>query len=122
MKAILLGLLVPAAALAQNAMPTEFPADATPIAADALQKQLAGKVYRAKVFDGNTWRIEYNSNGYMFINTGTGFSDSGKWRTEESKLCGEWQKARSGCSEVRTKGNDFYVKRHTGEVVLLTAQ
>ena len=123
MRYILTLLVIPAAVLAQAERPTEFPADAESVAADALRDRMTGKVYDAKTFDGATWRLQYQSNGYAFIDTSTGFRDSGKWRVEGSKLCSEWQKAPSGCSEARVKGDTVYVKRAAnGEVVALVAK
>lgn len=118
MRSLLTLLLIPAAAMAQGQMPTEFPADAAPIAADALRERLAGKVFNVQPFTGPSWRLEYKPNGYAFLDTSAGFRDTGKWRAEDSKLCSDWQKATSGCGEVRVKGDSIYIKRSSnGEVV-----
>ncbi|MCB4362357.1 hypothetical protein KIH07_01340 [Hydrogenophaga taeniospiralis] len=120
MRAPLSVLLLPLSAMAQSAMPTEFPADTVVLAADVLQLRMAGKVYKAKLTDGATWRLEYKSNGYIFLNTGSGFSDSGKWSVKGEQLCSEWTRAPSGCSETRANNEAIYIKRSsTGEVVAL---
>ena len=123
MRYILTLLVIPAAVLAQAERPTEFPAEAEAVTADALRDRIAGKVYDVKTFDGATWRLQYKPNGYAFIDTSKGLRDSGKWRIEGSKLCSEWQRTPSGCSEARVKGNTVYVKRvANGEVVALVAK
>ncbi|PKO27786.1 MAG: hypothetical protein CVU36_19195 [Betaproteobacteria bacterium HGW-Betaproteobacteria-9] len=120
MRALLSVLLLPLSAMAQSAMPTEFPADSVVLAADALQQRMAGKVYKAKLTDGATWRLEYKNNGYVFLNTGSGFSDSGKWSVQGEQLCTEWKRATSGCLETRANNEAVYIKRsNTGEVVAL---
>lgn len=120
MRALIVVLLLPLSATAQSTFPTEFPADSAVLAADALQQRMAGKVYKAKLTDGATWRLEYKANGYVFLNTGTGFSDTGKWSTQGGQLCTEWNRATSGCVEARANNEAVYIKRsNTGEVVAL---
>ncbi len=99
--------------------PTSFPADAAAPTAEALRNNVAGKVLHATLFDGSTWRIDYRDNGYAYLDTGSGFRDTGKWHLEEDKLCAEWKKAPSGCNEVRTRGDTVFIKRANGEVVAL---
>lgn len=65
MRALLSVLLLPLSAMAQSAIPTEFPADSAVLPANALQQRMAGKVYKA--------------NGYVYLNTLSGLSDTGKW-------------------------------------------
>lgn len=122
MRALLWSLLLPLPVLAQTAFPTEFPADTAVLADPALTERMAGKVYRAKLTDGTTWRVEYKSNGFAFLNLGSGFSDSGKWFAKDGKLCSEWKVAPSSCSETRANADAVYIKRvSTGEVVALRA-
>ena len=120
MRALLWVTLLPLSAVAQSAMPTEFPADSAVLPADALQQRIAGKVYKARLTDGATWRVEYKANGYVFLNTGTGFSDTGKWSIKGEQLCTEWNRATSGCLETRASSEAIYIRRtNTGEVVAL---
>lgn len=120
MRALLSVLLLPLSAMAQSAMPTEFPADTVVLAADALQQRMAGKVYKAKLTDGATWRLEYKANGYVFLNTGTGLSDTGKWSVKGEQLCTDWNRGVSNCAEARANNEAIYIKRsNTGEVVAL---
>lgn len=119
MRALLSALLLPLSAMAQSAMPTEFPADTAPISDEALTERMAGKVYRAKLTDGATWRLEYKKNGYVFLNTGSGLSDSGKWSAKQGQLCSEWNRIPSSCQETRTNIEAVFIKRANGEVVAL---
>ena len=102
------------AALAQT--PTDFPAEAKALAADALQQRVAGNVFKVKTAGGAEWRLQFQTNGYYFINVG-GYSDSGSWRTEESRLCTAPQRRPAACNEMRLAGDALYMKRESGEVV-----
>ena len=119
MRALLCVLLLPLSAMAQSAIPTEFPADTAPISDEALTLRMSGKVYRAKLADGASWRLEYNKNGYVFLNTGSGVSDSGKWSAKQGQLCSEWNRIPSSCLDARANSEAVYIKRATGEVVAL---
>ena len=80
---------------------------------------MAGKVYRAKLTDGATWRLEYKKNGYVFLNPGSGLSVSAKWSAREGQLCSEWNRIPSSCLETRSNSEAVYIKRANGEVVAL---
>lgn len=122
MRSFIALLLVPLGALAQSVLPTEFPVDASAATAAGLRTLLAGNVFRVKPADGSSWRIDYKANGYAFLDTGSGFRDSGVWRVEDGRLCTDWHRASSGCSEARVVGTSIYIKRASnGEVVLLEA-
>jgi hypothetical protein len=97
------------------------PEGTTPIAGDELRARVAGKVF--------TWmapnargaaRLQYDENGFAFINAYGGQNDSGKWRVEGSQLCIEWQRFPSSCGEVRVKGAGFIIKRSDGSWATLT--
>ena len=116
-------LCVPLAAAAQTALPTNFPDNAVPLTNEALRERVAGKAFRVKPQDGNTMRLEYRTGGYAYIDTSTGFRDSGPWRVEEGKLCADWGKVTGGCSEVRAVGDALYIKRvSNGEVLAFKAE
>ena len=102
------------AALAQA--PAEFPAEAKNLTADALQQRVAGKVFNVKPVAGPPWRLQFQANGYYFINVGS-YSDSGKWRTEDSGLCTAPQKRPASCNEMRLASDALYLKRDSGEIV-----
>lgn len=108
-------------AFAQPAMPTNFPEGAIAPAPGELQTRLSGNVFKVKPFSGPDWRLEYKGNGYFFLNTGSGFSDSGQWKIEEGKLCNKGQKV-AGCNEIRATAEHLYLKRDSGEVVTLIRQ
>jgi len=123
MKTFIALLTVPLAALAQTVLPTEFPADAQAASPEALREHLAGRVFKAQPASGPGWRLEYKSNGYVFLDTSTGYRDTGRWSVEGLQLCAQWERAPSGCSETRLLGPLVYIKRSSnGEVVALVPQ
>ena len=110
-------LLAPALVLAQASFPTAFPAEAVPITAEALKQRLTGKSFTIKPAAGEEMRLQYQESN-AFINIGSA-NDSGKWRAEGSTLCQDWRRFPVSCSEVRLLGDVMYLKRSTGEVVVL---
>ena len=105
-------------AVAQTA-PTAFPDGAAVLASDDLTKALADKVFHVQPASGAPWRLQYNANGYWYINVGT-FADSGKWTVKDSTVCGEGaRQIKPSCNELRAKDGTLYLKRDSGEVVKL---
>jgi hypothetical protein len=116
-------LSVAAASAQAPAGPQEFPADAKPLSAEELKVRTTDKVFKVALANGSSWRLEYRSNGIFFINISpSGYSDSGKWRVEESRICSEPQKTKASCNEVRDAGAALLLKRDNGEVIKLELQ
>lgn len=109
---------------AQTPLPTEFPEGSQPFTAEALRERLTGKVFKVKPADGNEWRLDYQANGYVYLDTSRGGRDSGTWRVDGTQLCTEWKRSNAGgCNEARSKDGALYVKRSVnGEVIVLMAQ
>ena len=123
MKLIPCLFLVAATAASAQPAPKEFPPDAVPISAGSLRERLANKVYRVQLADGGGWRIDYRANGYYFVNTNEGYSDTGKWTVQDGKLCSEPKKTASACNEVREIGDPvIYLKRLNGDIIQLKPQ
>lgn len=101
------------------AIPAEFPADATPLSAAELKEKLADKVFNVQLANGGTWRLDYRSNGFFYVNVGGGGNGSGPWRTEDGKLCTQVRSSDAACNEVRQRGELLYLKRMSGEVIAL---
>lgn len=99
----------------------DFPADAQVLSASELDARLRGKVYTATLFNGIGWRADYKASGYVFVNTTSGGSDTGKWRTEDGRVCVEYRgRMRSGCTEIRGGAQALYAKSSsTGVVTVL---
>ncbi len=78
-------------------------------------------MYTTKSASGTSWRLQYQSSGYVFTNGSTGARDSGKWRTEDGRICVDYVGPfPSGCNEVRISGNAIYFKGlTTGEIFAL---
>lgn len=103
----------------------EFPSDAEELTAAALDERLRGNVFTTSLPNGISWRMNYQSSGYVFVDVSTGARDSGKWRTEDGKVCAEYrERFPSGCSEMRGgPAGTLYLKRNsTGEIVQLRKQ
>lgn len=97
-----------------------FPEGAEPLAPDALKAALADKIFKVTPAQGSPWRVQFNSNGYFFVNASS-YSNSGKWGTKDSSLCQETGKS-PGCNEIRSKDSRLYLKRDSGEVVAMELQ
>lgn len=120
--AALMALAAPLPALAQAAPASsaeqDFPADAQLLSASELDARLRGKNYAAKLANGMDWRGQYKDSGYVFVNISSGLNDSGKWRTEDGKICVEYRgRLTSGCSEVRAVGPALHAKNTTTGVI-----
>ena len=122
MRLILTVLVIPAAALAQGQMPTEFPDDAAPIAADALQGRMAGEVFTGRPINGPGWRLEYKSSGYAFVDTTTGFHDSGKWRVEDSSSAPSGGRPRASAATFASRATRSTSSVRAGKWSRLTPQ
>jgi len=85
-----------------------------------LKARLAGRVYGTRSSDGRDWRIEWKSNGYVFVDLSNGYKDSGKWTVEEGKSCSDLKKTGSSCSDMRLVGDVLYMRRASnGEIMEL---
>jgi hypothetical protein len=118
--ALCLSLLsLPALALAQTAALPTFPPDAQPVAPEVLKERLAGKSFSYKTASGAEARLQFKAD-FVYVNAGP-TNDSGRWRTEGSQMCIEWNRIpNSGCSEARMLGNTVYLTRvANGEVIKL---
>lgn len=118
-----------AAAHAQQAAPaaagSAFPADAQELTAAALDERVRGNLFTATLPDGIGWRVDYKASGYVFVDVSNGARDSGKWRTEDGKICTDYRgRFPSGCSEMRGgPSGTLYLKRNsTGEIVTFQKQ
>lgn len=107
-----------AAAAPASSTGQDFPADAQALSASELDARLRGKTYTAKLASGLGWRGQYKDSGYIFVNISSGLNDSGKWRTEDGKVCVEYRgRLTSGCSEVRAVGTALHAKNATTGVI-----
>lgn len=109
-------LLACGVALAATASGAEFPEGLRTPLANEVQDLLSDKNYQAILPNGNVWRVDYKSNGYLFFVSG-GFTDSGKWRAEDGRMCFQMSKSGTGCNDVRVGEGAMYVKRANGEIL-----
>jgi hypothetical protein len=102
---------------AQTPGPKDFPPNAVSPSAQAITEHLAGRVFAYKLSTGADVRVEFNGNGYFFVNSSGGFDDSGKWAPEDGKLCGTLKKLGPFCNEARMSDGVFYARRGNGEII-----
>ena len=107
-------VLCVASAIAQG-----FPEGATELSATDIKKKVGDRVHDVSLADGVTWRLEYKSNGYFFVNTSRGFNGSGTWSAEDGKLCGHLKGGDPSCNEVRLHQDVLHLKRGSGEIIRL---
>jgi hypothetical protein len=93
-----------------------FPEGAvTPNAAE-LKQHLQDRVFTYKLSSGTPIRVQYNANGYVFVN-GPSYQDSGEWKAEEGRLCGSLQKAGAFCNDARMSAGVLFFRRMNGEII-----
>ncbi len=102
------------------AQTTGFPEGAEPLTPQALQAALEGKSFKLTPAQGSPWRVQFNTNGYFFLNA-TRYNNSGKWSAKDSSMCQDTGK-NTGCNEIRSKDGQLYLKRDSGEVVAMELQ
>ncbi|MBN9367656.1 MAG: hypothetical protein J0H59_11565 [Comamonadaceae bacterium] len=103
------------ASTAATAQTTTYPDGAEPLTPEALHAALADKVFSTTPAQGPKWQWQFKSDGQFYLSVGN-YSDAGKWSTKESSLCLDSVKS-MGCSEMRQKDKQLYLKRNTGEVI-----
>jgi hypothetical protein len=109
--------LMASSAFAQEPV-AQFPEGAASITAEALTAAMGDKTFVAQPAKGPAWRLQYNANGYFFVNVGN-FADSGKWSVKDSTVCTEGRQIRYFCNEFQSKDGVLYMKRENGEVLKL---
>jgi hypothetical protein len=120
---LLLGGAVAAWAQQVPATPevSPFPEQAQPLSAEALKGRLEGKVFATNNPNGSTSRLEFQRNGWAYLDVSTGFRDSGRWRTEaDSQVCVAWRSAGEVCSPVRQLEEQLWIRGRSGHVLRLT--
>src|SRR5688572_21081389 len=81
-----------------QAVVNEPPPDSTPLAGEDIRARVAGKVFNWQAATARfPARLQFDANGYAFINVSNGQNDSGTWRIEGTKLCTQWQRIPSSC-------------------------
>ena len=118
MRRLAISILITSMPVIAQEVQTQFPEGSALLTTETLTAALSGKVYTAQPAKGPSWRIQYNDNGFVYVNVGS-FSDTGKWFAKDSTVCSEGRQIKFFCNEVRTKDNTLYLKRESGEVLKL---
>lgn len=114
--------LLAALALGTFGTAQAFPEGATPPSAAALKAHLDDRVFGTSLADGTTWRVEFKSGGYLFVDTSSGRNFKGEWKAEDGRICTKMGPATEvSCSEARMHEGMLHVKRAaTGELIRYT--
>ena len=112
--AVLIGIATHAVAPAD-----ELPEGAPISNAAELKRYLDDRVFKVKLPDGSSWRLEFNSRGHHFVNVSTGFNGQGNWRTEDGKLCTALRGNKESCNDVRLISDVLHLKRDNGQIIQL---
>lgn len=114
------GLMAVALSHAQPApQAADFPADALPPSAQALESALSERVFRARFADNQQLRYQFKG-GYLYVDTSRGGRDTGRWQARDGQLCVEFRQFPSGCAEMRQTRDGLWIRRtSTGEIVRL---
>ena len=116
MRPIVLALLLPLAALAQQDVAVEFPVTSTTPSAQELNTYLAGRTFKGKYADGTPVQSRFGADGNLWADSPT-FHDTGRWRTEDGRLCGFLRKVGEFCNDARIDSGVLYLRRMSGEIV-----
>ena len=103
--------------LSLSAHAQDFPDSATPASTAELTSRLTSKQFTVQLKNGVTWRLEFNNNGYFFLDTSTGGKATGTWRAEDGKLCSQVRGGDPQCNEARLHDGFLYIRRADGEVI-----
>lgn len=94
----------------------DFQDGAALLTEEELKAAVTGKVLTATDAKGTRWRLQFNANGYFFINVGN-FSDSGKWSVKDTTICTVPSRIRAYCNHYRSKDGRLLMKRESGEII-----
>lgn len=111
---MLLAGIFSCAAIAQST--DGFPPSSTVATAQDLKAHLTGKTLNAIYADGTRVQSRFDADGGLFASA-PGYTDSGKWRVDEGRLCGSLRKTGEFCNEARFDAGTLYLRRMNGQVI-----
>lgn len=95
-----------------------FPDGAKTLSAAEVKQRFSDKIFTTKLASGVSWRLEYKSDGYFYVDTSTGFRGAGQWQAADGQLCGQLKGRDHSCNEVRVHQDQLLVQQKTGEVLV----
>lgn len=112
------GLCCAAWAQASNT-PSDFPAEAQTLPAEALKARLAGQKFSAQYANGMTANMHFGADQSMQLDLSTGMQAKGTWRVEGSQICFQFGAgAPSGCGESKATATKVFMRRYTNQEVV----
>ena len=100
----------------EPAVANGFPPTSTAATEQDLNAYLSGKTFNATYADGTRVQTRFGVDAGLFASA-PGFTDSGKWRVEDGKLCGSLRKIGEFCNEARFDAGTLFLRRMSGEVI-----
>ena len=94
-----------------------FPDGATSPSAEEIRKHISGQVFSVTLKNGTGWRLDFNSNGYFFVDVSTGSRATGQWKTEDGRICSKINVPDFTCSDARMHESYLYIRRTDGEII-----
>jgi len=80
------------------------------------QRTSFGQDVQSTYADGARVQTRFGVDAGLFASA-PGFTDSGKWRVEDGKLCGSLRKIGEFCNEARFDAGTLFLRRMSGEVI-----
>jgi hypothetical protein len=117
-------LLVPTVAAVVMALCPVVHAQGTPedkpLEAEEVRARLAGKAFGILSTDGVTMlRVQYDTNGVVYLNLTGGSAMSGKWTAKPGMVCTSGGTNPESCRDLRRAGEGLEMKRVDGKWVPL---
>ena len=94
----------------------EFPASFLVPTAQELTAHVAGKTARGTHANGAAVQSVYGTDGTLTA-TAPGFNETGRWRSEDGKICGSLPKIGEFCNDARFDAGVLHMRRTNGEIV-----
>lgn len=120
MKIAQFGVALASVTLVMVALPVahsaEFPASFLVPTAQELSTHVAGKTARGIYANGTPVQSVYSPDGTLTA-TAPGFNETGRWRSEDGKICGSLPKIGDFCNDARFDAGVLHLRRTNGEIV-----
>ena len=108
--------LVSLMASLQGVNSAEFPASLVVPTAQELSAFITGQTAQGTFADGTSVQSIYGADGTL-IASAPSFSDAGRWRVEDGRICGSLRKLGEFCNDARLDSGSLYLRRKNGEIV-----
>ena len=84
--------------------------------AQELSALITGQTAQGTFADGTAVQSKYGADGTLTASAPS-FSDAGRWRVEDGRICGSLRKLGEFCNDARLDSGSLYLRRKNGEIV-----